>query len=112
VLPMTEIVTENEFFDYEAKYLGKSQEITPARISPEIHEKLENIAAHVYQILNMSGFSRSEYILVNEEPYFLEMNTVPGLTTASLIPQQAAAAGISLSALFHNAVEMALSKNK
>lgn len=108
VLPMTEIVSENEFFDYEAKYLGKSQEITPARISPEIHEKLEKLAAHVYQILNMGGFSRSEYILVNDEPYFLEMNTVPGLTTASLIPQQAAAAGISLAELFHNAIEMAL----
>ena len=112
VLPMTEIVSENEFFDYEAKYLGKSQEITPARISVEIHEKLEKIAAHVYQILNMSGFSRSEYILVNDEPYFLEMNTVPGLTTASLIPQQAEAAGISLEKLFHNAIEMALSNNK
>ncbi|PKP07898.1 MAG: D-alanine--D-alanine ligase, partial [Bacteroidetes bacterium HGW-Bacteroidetes-3] len=107
VLPMTEIVTENEFFDYEAKYLGKSQEITPAKISDEIHEKLEKIAAQVYQILNMSGFSRSEYILVNDEPYFLEMNTVPGLTTASIIPQQAEAAGISLAELFHNAIEMA-----
>ena len=62
----------------------------------------------MYQILNMSGFSRYEYILVNDEPYFLEMNTVPGLTTASLIPQQAAAAGISLEELFHNAIEMAL----
>ncbi|MHB1148311.1 MAG: D-alanine--D-alanine ligase [Lutibacter sp.] len=111
VLPMTEIVTENEFFDYEAKYLGKSQEITPARISDEIHQKLEKIAAQVYKILNMGGFSRSEYILVNEEPHFLEMNTVPGLTTASLIPQQAAAAGISLQELFHNAIETALSKN-
>ncbi len=111
VLPMTEIVSENEFFDYEAKYLGKSQEITPARISPEIHQKLEKIAAHVYQILNMSGFSRSEYILVNDEPYFLEMNTVPGLTIASLIPQQAEAAGISLEEFFHNAIEMALKNN-
>jgi D-alanine-D-alanine ligase len=110
VLPMTEIISENEFFDYEAKYLGKSQEITPARISDEIHQKLEKLASHVYKILNMSGFSRSEYILVNDEPYFLEMNTVPGLTTASLIPQQAEAAGISLPALFHNAIEMALSK--
>ncbi|MDF1518300.1 MAG: D-alanine--D-alanine ligase, partial [Lutibacter sp.] len=110
VLPMTEIVSENEFFDYEAKYLGQSQEITPARISPEIHEKLKKLAAHVYQILNMSGFSRSEFILVNDEPYFLEMNTVPGLTTASLIPQQAEAAGLSLAELFHNAIEMALNK--
>ncbi|MBK5209459.1 MAG: D-alanine--D-alanine ligase [Flavobacteriaceae bacterium] len=111
VLPMTEIVSENEFFDYDAKYLGKSQEITPARISPEIHKKLEKIASHVYQILNMSGFSRSEYILVNGEPYFLEMNTVPGLTTESIIPQQAEAAGISLEKLFHNAIEMALNHN-
>ncbi len=108
VLPMTEIVTENDFFDYEAKYLGKSEEITPARISPEIHKKLEDVAKQVYQILNMSGFSRAEYILVNNEPYFLEINTVPGLTNASLIPQQATAAGISLEELFHNAIDMAL----
>ncbi|WP_299527016.1 D-alanine--D-alanine ligase [uncultured Lutibacter sp.] len=107
VLPMTEIVSENEFFDFEAKYLGKSEEITPARISDEVHKKLEKTASSVYQILNMSGFSRAEYILVNNEPYFLEINTVPGLTNASLIPQQAAAAGISLEKLFHNAVEMA-----
>ena len=111
VLPMTEIVSDNEFFDYEAKYLGKSQEITPARISEEIHEKLEKLASYVYKILNLSGFSRSEYILVNNEPYFLEMNTVPGLTTASLIPQQGEAAGISLEELFHNAIEMALNHN-
>ena len=108
VLPMTEIITDNDFFDYEAKYLGKSEEITPAQISDEIHLKLEKVATQVYQILNMSGFSRAEYILVNNEPYFLEINTVPGLTDASLIPQQAAEAGISLEELFHNAIEMAL----
>ena len=110
VLPMTEIVTENDFFDYEAKYLGKSEEITPARISDENHKKLEKVATHVYQILNMSGFTRAEYILVDNEPYFLEINTVPGLTAASIIPQQSAAVGISLPALFHNAIEMALNK--
>ena len=108
VLPMTEIVTTNEFFDYEAKYLGESDEITPARISDEMHQKLEILAKKVYQILNMSGFSRSEYIIVNNEPYFLEMNTVPGLTNESIIPQQASAAGITLQNLFHNAIEMAL----
>ncbi|MDP3311979.1 D-alanine--D-alanine ligase [Lutibacter sp.] len=107
-LPMTEIVTENEFFDYEAKYLGKSEEITPARISNEMHDKIEKLAIFVYKILNMKGFTRTEYIIVNNEPYFLEMNTVPGLTDASIIPQQAAAAGISLPALFDNAVKMAL----
>jgi D-alanine-D-alanine ligase len=108
VLPMTEIVTDNDFFDFEAKYLGKSEEITPARISQEIHQKLEETAKKVYKILNLSGFSRAEYILVNDEPYFLEINTVPGLTKASLIPQQAAEAGISLQELFHNAIKMAL----
>ena len=108
VLPMTEIVTENDFFDYEAKYLGESEEITPARISDEIHKKLEKTAIKVYKSLNMSGFTRSEYILVNDEPYFLEMNTVPGLTAASIIPQQATEANISLQQLFDNAIKMAL----
>lgn len=108
VLPMTEILTENDFFDYEAKYLGKSEEITPAQISEELHKKLEAVAIKTYKALNMSGFSRSEYIIVNGEPHFLEMNTVPGLTTESIIPQQAAAAGISLPELFHNAIETAL----
>lgn len=108
VLPMTEIVTDNDYFDYEAKYLGQSDEITPARISNEIHQKLEKLATYIYKILNMDGFTRSEFILVNDEPYFLEINTVPGLTNESLIPQQAEAAGISLEELFHNAIEMAL----
>ncbi|MFN4199136.1 MAG: D-alanine--D-alanine ligase [Flavobacterium sp.] len=108
VLPMTEIVSENDFFDYEAKYLGKSQEITPARISKEVEERVSEVAQKVYEILGMKGFSRSEYILVNNEPYLLEMNTIPGLTTESILPQQAAAAGISLTELFDNAIEMAL----
>ena len=108
VLPITEIVTENDFFDYEAKYEGKSQEITPARITVEEQQKVEETAKKVYSILNMSGFSRSEFILVNCEPYFLEMNTVPGLTEESILPQQAQAAGISLKELFGNAIENSL----
>ncbi|ARV14973.1 D-alanine--D-alanine ligase [Polaribacter sp. SA4-12] len=108
VLPITEIVSENDFFDYEAKYEGKSQEITPARISEEIKIKVEEVAKKVYSILNMSGFSRSEFILVDNEPHFLEMNTVPGLTENSILPQQAQAAGISLKELFDNAIESAL----
>ena len=108
VLPITEIVSENDFFDYEAKYEGKSQEITPARISLEEQSKVEKVAKKVYKALNMSGFSRSEYILVNCEPYFLEMNTVPGLTEESILPQQANAAGISLRELFDNAIESSL----
>ncbi|QNM84160.1 D-alanine--D-alanine ligase [Polaribacter pectinis] len=112
VLPMTEIVSENDFFDYEAKYEGKSQEITPARISAEEQQKVEEVAKKIYKILNMSGFSRSEFILVNCEPYFLEMNTVPGLTEESILPQQAKAAGISLKELFNNAIESSLNSLK
>ena len=108
VFPITEIVSENDFFDYEAKYEGKSQEITPARISEEIKIRVEEEARKVYQILQMSGFSRSEFILVNGEPHFLEMNTVPGLTEESILPQQANEAGISLASLFDNAVKIAL----
>ena len=107
VLPITEIVSENDFFDYEAKYLGKSQEITPARISPELTEKIQAVAKRAYEILKMKGFSRSEFIIVNGEPFMLEMNTIPGLTTESLIPQQAKVAGISLEDLFTNAIELA-----
>ncbi len=108
VLPITEIVSDNDFFDYEAKYEGKSQEITPARISSEEKNRVEEVARKVYTILNMSGFSRSEYIFVNGEPHFLEMNTVPGLTEESILPQQAQEAGISLGELFDNSIEMAL----
>ena len=110
VLPITEIVSENDFFDYEAKYLGKSQEITPARISDEMTVKIQKIAKKIYEILKMDGFSRSEFILVNGEPHLLEVNTVPGLTTESLLPQQAEKAGISLTQLFSNSIEMALKK--
>lgn len=108
VLPITEIVSENDFFDYEAKYEGKSQEITPARITSEEKSKVEAIAKKVYTILHMSGFSRAEYIFVNGEPHFLEINTVPGLTLESILPQQAAQAGITLYELFQNAIEFAL----
>ena len=110
VLPITEIVSENDFFDYEAKYLGKSQEITPARISEDIAEKIRAVAKKAYTILKMSGFSRSEFIIVDGEPFMLEMNTIPGLTNESLIPQQAKAAGISLEDLFTNSIELVLQR--
>jgi D-alanine-D-alanine ligase len=110
VLPITEIVSENDFFDYEAKYLGKSKEITPAKISEELKVKIETVAKRAYEVLKMKGFSRSEFIIVNNEPHMLEMNTIPGLTTESILPQQAREAGISLPELFENAIELALKK--
>ena len=110
VLPITEIVSENDFFDYDAKYNGKSQEITPARISKKQEENVKNMAKKIYILLGMKGFSRSEFIFKGDVPYFLEMNTVPGLTRESILPKQAEHAGISLEKLFTNAIDMALSK--
>lgn len=108
VLPITEIVSENDFFDYEAKYQGKSKEITPARISETQQKNVSDLALKVYHVLQMKGFSRSEYIFVGDTPHLLEMNTVPGMTAESILPQQAKAAGIEMAALLTNAIEMAL----
>jgi len=108
VLPITEIVSENDFFDYEAKYLGKSKEITPARISITQKENVSQAAKHLYKSLNMSGFSRSEFIFIGDVPYFLEINTVPGMTEASLLPQQAKKAGIGLRELLSDTIERVL----
>ncbi|HNU58456.1 MAG TPA: D-alanine--D-alanine ligase [Aquaticitalea sp.] len=109
VLPITEIISDNDFFDYKAKYLGESKEITPARLTKEQEDKVNAVAKKVYEALKMTGFSRSEYIFKDGEPHLLEVNTVPGLTKASILPQQAAAAGISLQELFGNAIEESLS---
>ncbi len=110
VLPITEIVSENEFFDYQAKYEGKSSELTPARISEAATRQVRELASRIYRLLNLSGYSRSEFILVDDVPHLLEVNTTPGLTEASILPQQAAADGIGLSELFGSAIEEALSK--
>ncbi|WP_370898923.1 D-alanine--D-alanine ligase [Chryseobacterium gossypii] len=112
VLGITEIVPKNEFFDYEAKYEGASEEITPARIDEETRMRVEEIAKRAYNSLGMSGFSRSEYILMDGIPYMLEMNTNPGFSPASLLPQQARYYGISITDLCGNEVEKALDKKR
>lgn len=110
VLGITEIVPHKEFFDYEAKYEGASEEITPARLDEETRYKVEKIAKHAYESLGMSGFSRSEYIIMDGMPYMLEMNTNPGFSPASILPQQAKIYGISIKDLCGNEVEKALKK--
>ncbi|MDC8106656.1 MULTISPECIES: D-alanine--D-alanine ligase [Chryseobacterium] len=110
VLGITEIVPTNEFFDYEAKYEGASEEITPARIDEETTKRVEEISKKAYDSLGMSGFSRSEYILMDGIPYMLEMNTNPGFSPASILPQQAKHYGISIMDLCGNEVEKALAK--
>ncbi|MBS3738734.1 D-alanine--D-alanine ligase [Mesohalobacter halotolerans] len=106
-LPITEIISENEFFDFEAKYYGKSKEITPAELTSEETQSIQELAVKIFKTLKMKGLTRSEFIFHNGKPHFLEINACPGLTKASILPQQAKAAGISLKDLFSNTIEMA-----
>ncbi len=108
-LPVTEIISENEFFDFEAKYYGKSQEITPANISAEDARKVQDEAKKIFKVLKLKGLTRSEFIFNNGEPYFIECNACPGLTEASILPQQAKAMNITLTDLFDQAIEAAMS---
>ncbi len=95
-LPMTEIVTENAFFDYEAKYLGKSQEITPARISDPLRDACMDLSKKIYQLLNLRSLARVDFMLVNNVPYVIEVNTIPGFSAQSLVPQMIACEGMSV----------------
>lgn len=108
VLPATEIISENDFFDFEAKYLGKSKEITPARISEKQESNVRQLAEFIYKTLGLKGYTRSEFIFIGDVPHLLETNTTPGLTEESLLPQQARTAGISLEDLFDSAIVEAL----
>ncbi len=110
VVGITEIVSHNEFFDYEAKYQGASEEITPARIDDATRLKVEAISAKAYESLQMTGITRSEYILVNGIPHFLEMNTLPGFSPTSIFPQQAKYAGLDLRDFFDSEIEIALNR--
>ncbi len=110
VLGITEILSQNEFFDYEAKYLGKSEEITPARISKELEALVVATAKKVYESLGMIGFSRTDFIIMNGIPHFIEINTNPGLSPQSIFPQQAAHAKINMSELLANEITLALQK--
>ncbi len=99
-LPITEIISENEFFDYEAKYDGKSQEITPARISNQLTSEIKNNTINIYKKMNLSGICRVDFIIQNDKPYVIEINTIPGLSEESIIPKQLQAANISLLEIF------------
>ena len=104
-LPPTEIISHNSFFDYDAKYNGESDEITPANISKEEEEEVRKISLDIYKKLNLKGFSRCDFILRDKLFYFLEINTNPGLTEESILPQQAIAANISLLDLFRSVID-------
>ena len=110
VLPATEVVTQNEFFDYDAKYNGQVEEITPARLSPEVADRVAKITSHIYDILHCNGIIRIDYIISPEGKIsMLEVNTTPGMTATSFIPQQVRAAGLSMTDILTEIVENQLS---
>jgi D-alanine-D-alanine ligase len=111
VLPATEIVSENDYFDYEAKYLGKSKEITPARISKDDTKRVQAEAKKIYQILNMSGITRTDFILEDGIPYVIETNANPGLSVESIVPKQVRATGMALTDFFDILIENALGQD-
>ncbi len=113
VFPITEIVSKKEYFDYEAKYtIGMADEITPARISKSIELKCKQVSSEIYNALNCRGIVRIDYILSNNKLYFLEINTVPGMTQKSIIPKQAETMGLSIKELFTMVIEDAIKRSR
>lgn len=106
VFPITEVVTENEFFDYDAKYNGQVQEITPARIPEDVAERVRKITSMIYDILHCNGIIRIDYIIsADKKVNMLEINTTPGMTATSFIPQQVKAAGLDIKDVLSDIVE-------
>lgn len=106
IFPITEVVSKNEFFDYSAKYNGEVTEITPARLSPELTNRVQQITSAVYDILGCSGIVRVDYIITaGEKINMLEINTTPGMTATSFIPQQVRAAGLDIKDVMTDIIE-------
>ena len=121
VLPITEVVTSNEFFDYDAKYNGQVKEITPARLSAETAERVRLITSAIYDILGCSGLIRIDYIITKktdsegkttEKVNMLEINTTPGMTATSFIPQQVKAAGLDMKNVLTDIIEDKLGRTE
>lgn len=111
LLPLTEVVTPNEFFDYDAKYNGQVDEITPARLSPEMTQRIQQETARIYDILGAKGIIRIDYIITPEgTPMMLEINTTPGMTATSFIPQQVRAAGLDIQQVMTDIIEDTLNE--
>ncbi len=104
-LPLTEIVSENDFFDYEAKYQGKSKEITPAPISGIETTLIQKTAAEIYQILGLQSIARIDFMLVGDTPYVIEVNTTPGFSAASIVPQMIHASGKTITQFWSEIVD-------
>ena len=109
-LPITEIVSKNDFFDYKAKYEGESEEITPARISDKLTQDIQDITKRVYQDMNLKGICRIDFIIMKGKPYIIEINTIPGFSSESIIPQQIKESGYILGDFFASCLEKSMNK--
>ncbi|MDE6159371.1 MAG: D-alanine--D-alanine ligase [Bacteroidaceae bacterium] len=108
VFPITEVVTDNEFFDYDAKYNGQVDEITPARISDHLRDRVQTLTSTIYDILGCNGIIRIDYIITEGDKInLLEVNTTPGMTATSFIPQQVRAAGLDMKQVMTDIIENA-----
>lgn len=105
VFPITEVITKNEFFDYNAKYMGEVEEITPADLSSEITLNIQQLTSKIYDLVGAKGIIRADFIISDNIPYLLEVNTTPGMTTTSFIPQQVRAAGLSMTDVLTEIIE-------
>ncbi len=111
-LPITEIVPHNDFFDYDAKYNGQSDEITPARLEKKIYNQVQKLTAEIYGLFNIQGLVRIDFIIHKDEPYFMEINTIPGFSSASIVPQQIRAAKMKEMDVISLLIEQAMSRKK
>lgn len=111
ILPITEIVSKTEFFDYKAKYEGLSDEITPARLTPEQTAECQSLTREIYTILNCSGVVRIDFLMRNNKFYFMEVNTVPGMSKESIVPQQVRAFGLTVSDFYTKLIDDAIQRS-
>jgi len=111
-LPITEIVPHNDFFDYDAKYNGESDEITPARLEKKIYNKVQKLTAEIYRLLSIQGLVRIDFIIHKNEPYFMEVNTIPGFSKASIVPQQIRVAKLKEVDVISMLIEQAIARRK
>ena len=104
-LPVIEIISDNEYFDYDAKYNGNSEEVCPAKIDDALADNIKDVTCKIYSHMGCSGVVRADYILAEDGLYFLEVNTIPGMTNASLVPKMVRAAGLDMTDFLTGIIE-------
>ena len=111
IFPITEIIPKNEFFDYESKYtVGMAEEITPARIDDDMTKKCQDVAVTIYNLTNCSGIIRVDFIIKGNQLYFLELNSIPGMSRESIIPKQVSNMGLKMETVLQQVIDEAISK--